>query len=690
MCPVHQNKIAIIFVFIFLFTSVVSAVSAVESERINPEFSNGWIYTPCKPGFDGPGDMDVDITIEPYNPPITIPSSGGNFQYAIEVVNNESDPITFDIWTDAILPNEHSYGPVLGPMEFHLPGKWSAKRDDITQHVPPFAPPGDYTYTAYIGIYPGDVWDSDSFTLEKLSGEAGWYAQMPGADRTLRGISFSDSENGWATGDYHTIIHTANGGDTWFHQDDGQYYIQNYNDVYFVDALTGWVIGSKILHTTDGGTTWMEQYEPSYNLYAGFFIDENNGWVVGGEIDYYFQIYQRVILQTSNGGNTWNTQLFQSGYYYDPIGPFNDVYFTDFSNGWAVGYGGAIFSTTDGGAHWDEQYTGIYNELYGVAFTDIHNGWATGEEGALLYTTNGGMYWNTFDLGTSDDLNSIVFADERNGWIAGSGYYPIHGSIFHTSDSGYTWELQDTGTGEDQYLLYDICFVDDDNGWAAGGAFYPYEGIMLHTETGGGPDVYPVLAYTPVSIDFGDMYGSQSDSVDVTVWNGGTGTLSYHFSADCTWLSFSPEGGFSSGEEDLVTVMIDTGGLQPGYYQCDVIITSNAGTSILPVEVTIIEANQELSFEPRFFDFGDMKQNRMETQILSIWNSGTGTMFYWIDDSDGFCIVEPWSGSSQGEVNEHTVMCFTSGLPLGPNECTLTIYSSGGNATIPVYVNVIP
>ena len=93
---------------------------------------------------------------------------------------------------------------------------------------------------------------------------------------------------------------------------------------------------------------------------------------------------------------------------------------------------------------------------------------------------------------------------------------------------------------------------------------------------------------------------------------------------------------------------------------------------------------------PMAYDFGDVGQNQMVTMNLSIWNSGTGTMYYWIDDFDTFCIVEPWSGSSQDEVNIHTVMCFTSPLDPGPHQCDLTIYSSGGNGVFTVYVNVVP
>jgi hypothetical protein len=67
-------------------------------------------------------------------------------------------------------------------------------------------------------------------------------------------------------------------------------------------------------------------------------------------------------------------------------------------------------------------------------------------------------------------------------------------------------------------------------------------------------------------------------------------------------------------------------------------------------------------------------------------------MYYWIDDSGTFCVVEPWSGSSQGEVNIHTIMCFTSSLPLGPNQCDLIIYGPIGDppGIVTIYVNVTP
>nr|MCU0294777.1 YCF48-related protein [Candidatus Nanopelagicales bacterium] len=65
-----------------------------------------------------------------------------------------------------------------------------------------------------------------------------------------------------------------------------------------------------------------------------------------------------------------------------------DVAFTDTSHGWAVGDGGTILATSDGGATWTAQSSGTTeNVLYGVAFTDASHGWAVGGGGTILATS---------------------------------------------------------------------------------------------------------------------------------------------------------------------------------------------------------------------------------------------------------------------------------------------------------------
>ena len=76
------------------------------------------------------------------------------------------------------------------------------------------------------------------------------------------GVSFTDTKNGTVVGVGGNlgglILKTTDGGENWVNQVSGT---SNWlNSVSFVDALTGWAVGAKgtILHTTNGGVTFFE------------------------------------------------------------------------------------------------------------------------------------------------------------------------------------------------------------------------------------------------------------------------------------------------------------------------------------------------------------------------------------------------------------------------------------------------
>jgi outer membrane protein assembly factor BamB len=108
----------------------------------------------------------VSITLTPYGSPIVIPAAGGSFDFNVELTNNELYSTTFDTWISTQLPNGSWYGPLLGPVNITLSGGFSINRDR-TQYVPGNAPAGTYTYAGYVGVYPDDIWASDSFSFEK-------------------------------------------------------------------------------------------------------------------------------------------------------------------------------------------------------------------------------------------------------------------------------------------------------------------------------------------------------------------------------------------------------------------------------------------------------------------------------------------------------------------------------------------
>ena len=139
----------------------------------NPDNWRASILPHGSPGSEN-GWTSLTVSLTPYGTPIQIPAGGGSFNFNIEVANTGSDPVTFDIWTMATLPNGSEYGPIINVPDFTAPASWSAARDR-TQTVPGSAPAGTYTYDAYVGVYPDEIWDEDHFDFEKLMyGESGW------------------------------------------------------------------------------------------------------------------------------------------------------------------------------------------------------------------------------------------------------------------------------------------------------------------------------------------------------------------------------------------------------------------------------------------------------------------------------------------------------------------------------------
>ena len=85
--------------------------------------------------------------------------------------------------------------------------------------------------------------------------------------------------------------------------------------------------------------------------------------------------------------------------------------------GWAVGFGGTILRTENGGASWTAQTSGSSNPLWSVSMgADGRLGWAVGVRGTILRTENGGASWTAQTSGTSNDLYSVSMgADGRLG-----------------------------------------------------------------------------------------------------------------------------------------------------------------------------------------------------------------------------------------------------------------------------------
>ena len=113
---------------------------------------------------------------------------------------------------------------------------------------------------------------------------------------------------------------------------------------------------------------------------------------------------------------------------------FIAVYFLDAQTGWAVGIGGAIRATADGGRTWTAPDSGTNEHLYSVHFADAQTGWAVGTGGAIRATADGGRTWIQQDSGTNESLWSVHFVDTSRGWIAGEGGTVLAVSAIYLAD----------------------------------------------------------------------------------------------------------------------------------------------------------------------------------------------------------------------------------------------------------------
>ena len=146
----------------------------------------------------------------------------------------------------------------------------------------------------------------------------------------------------------------------------------------------------------------------------------------------------------------------------------NDIHFASVTDGVAVGQGGAIARTFDGGRFWGSTPL-VTEDLSGVHFDNGRQlGFAVGDVGRILRGTDMDK-WSIIASPTRTDLNSVFVVSASRAWIVGD-----EGEILYTNDGGTSWVRQtlnvnwNPGVGRDFEDLHDVYFIDSQVGWAVG------------------------------------------------------------------------------------------------------------------------------------------------------------------------------------------------------------------------------
>jgi len=215
-------------------------------------------------------------------------------------------------------------------------------------------------------------------------------------------------------------------------------------------------LASAYLPTADGRWLWQNPQPQGNRLADVCFVDETHGWAVGEG---------GTILVSKDGGQTWKSQ--SSGTSRD----LNVVCFLDETHGWAAGEWEYVLVTRDGGKSWNRQHKAVQKEgvnyigeLYAMSFPDAENGWIIGDEKTLMHTTDGGRHWQTahFDVSPGPfpsfmyQLKLIDFVTAECGWAYAGGY------LYQTVDGGATWEKVESPRSG----AVTMDFIDEQHGWA--------------------------------------------------------------------------------------------------------------------------------------------------------------------------------------------------------------------------------
>jgi photosystem II stability/assembly factor-like uncharacterized protein len=216
----------------------------------------------------------------------------------------------------------------------------------------------------------------------------------------------------------------------------------NLNSVYAKNAKA-WIAGSSgiIMVSQDGGESYTSHNYSSNDLNSVFFVDEITGWVVGKN---------GTIGKSVNSGHDWTPQT-------SPVTTnLNSVVFIDANIGAACGDNGKVIYTNNGGTTWSEYVTSTTKNLLKIDMkgnTII----ATGAD-AFILKYNGSV-WSMidYDIASKSEVTGVKMIDENTFYSCGGG-----GFIRKSVDGGATFEYQQNPM---MGMVSDMYFSDANKGW---------------------------------------------------------------------------------------------------------------------------------------------------------------------------------------------------------------------------------
>lgn len=225
----------------------------------------------------------------------------------------------------------------------------------------------------------------------------------------------------------------------------------------FSDSLDGYGVcnDGRIIKTDDAGRNWGWPVTPiNRDLNNIVYTGSGTYYIAGGNKT---QDSVQTILKSNDYGSTWTVM-------HDTLGPWlRSLHFFDTLQGIAVGDGGVILSTGDGGNTWTTISAPVIRDFHSITFIGVDTGFIVGGSPAgvatILKSVNGGASWSVLKDSVGGILKDISFANSTVGYIVGDS-----ATVLKTTNAGQTWVsilIDSTLTGNEEFRavkFHDTCF----------------------------------------------------------------------------------------------------------------------------------------------------------------------------------------------------------------------------------------
>jgi photosystem II stability/assembly factor-like uncharacterized protein len=354
------------------------------------------------------------------------------------------------------------------------------------------------------GLLMTNEWSSSLQRMFRTSdGGASWGEVAPaGLPEHVEYLKLIGDSVAWAAGD-GGLFRSANAGNSWRRiQVPDDAYDPSY-DLLVKDERTLWFRhGGGFYFTTDAGSQWtLLAVAQERNQATSLYVSAGALWLT----------YDSRVYRSHDGGNSW-TQRF-GGPVEEEWTALSSVWFFDQHKGAAVGNGGWLLETSNGGRDWTRKsLTGEMGSYAKLQFVSKSTGWLSGDWGVSKTTDGGASWWTPVVTGGMLNVSDFHFADALHGW-ARAGYQALYrstdggntwqplpdmpftttsirfldtnvgvattdrGEVYRTDDGGETWSLRPTGIFEQ---LNRVVFVGASTAWAVG----EYGAVLTSTDAG--------------------------------------------------------------------------------------------------------------------------------------------------------------------------------------------------------------